>query len=188
MKLGSAWGFSRCRRQGAAKKASQCVLSSLWDLAKVDSADINNHVLPFFRFLGNVIFDIDDGKGAEPTDPPSIHFTMIFNAFVMMTLFNEINARKIHGQRNVFIGLFSNPIYYVIWIATFIGQVHKKNNTSARRVLLNISIYFRFSDCDHSIRWYRLFHCSSEFGAMDLVYLPWPWHPGMAANHHNYTK
>ena len=48
---------------------------------------------------------------------------MIFNAFVMMTLFNEINARKIHGQRNVFIGLFTNPIYYVIWIATFIGQV-----------------------------------------------------------------
>jgi len=74
-------------------------------------------------FFGNVIFDIDDGKGAEPTDPPSIHFTMIFNAFVMMTLFNEINARKIHGQRNVFIGLFSNPIYYVIWIATFIGQI-----------------------------------------------------------------
>lgn len=40
-----------------------------------------------------------------------------------MTLFNEINARKIHGQRNVFIGLFTNPIYYVIWIATFIGQI-----------------------------------------------------------------
>ena len=48
---------------------------------------------------------------------------MIFNAFVMMTLFNEINARKIHGQRNVLVGLFSNPIYYTIWIATFISQV-----------------------------------------------------------------
>ena len=41
----------------------------------------------------------------------------------MMTLFNEINARKIHGQRNVFVGLFTNPIYYVIWIATLISQV-----------------------------------------------------------------
>ena len=48
---------------------------------------------------------------------------MIFNVFVMMTLFNEINARKIHGQRNVFVGLFTNPIYYVIWIATLISQV-----------------------------------------------------------------
>ena len=43
----------------------------------------------------------------------------------MMTLFNEINARKIHGQRNVFVGLFTNPIYYTIWIATLIGQVRR---------------------------------------------------------------
>ena len=79
--------------------------------------------LNIFLFLGNVIFDLDDGKNVPLSAPPSVHFTMIFNAFVMMTLFNEINARKIHGQRNVFIGLFTNPIYYVIWIATFIGQV-----------------------------------------------------------------
>ena len=73
--------------------------------------------------LGNIIFDLDDGKYADLTAPPSVHFTMIFNSFVMMTLFNEINARKIHGQRNVFVGLFTNPIYYTIWLATFIGQV-----------------------------------------------------------------
>ena len=48
---------------------------------------------------------------------------MVFNAFVMMTLFNEINARKIHGQRNVFKGFFSNWIYYSIWIGTFLSQV-----------------------------------------------------------------
>jgi len=74
-------------------------------------------------FYGEVIFDIDNGRGADLRDPPSIHFTMIFNAFVMMTLFNEINARKIHGQRNVFLGFFSNPIYYIIWIATFVSQI-----------------------------------------------------------------
>jgi P-type Ca2+ transporter type 2B len=38
----------------------------------------------------------------EPDDPPSVHFTVIFNAFVLMTLVNEINSRKIHGERNVF--------------------------------------------------------------------------------------
>merc|ERR1719150_1188820 len=74
-------------------------------------------------FYGEKLFDIDSGRGAELRDPPSVHFTMVFNTFVMMTLFNEINARKIHGQRNVFIGLFTNPIYYTIWIATFIGQI-----------------------------------------------------------------
>ena len=66
---------------------------------------------------------MDSGQKAELHAPPSVHFTMIFNAFVLMTLFNEINARKIHGQRNVFIGFFSNPIFYGIWIVTFISQV-----------------------------------------------------------------
>merc|ERR1719412_971659 len=74
-------------------------------------------------FYGEKIFDIDSGRGAELRDPPSVHFTMVFNTFVMMTLFNEINARKIHGQRNVLKGFFSNPIYYVIWFVTFIGQI-----------------------------------------------------------------
>ena len=76
--------------------------------------------------LGDVLLDIDNGRGGDLHAPPTQHFTMIFNVFVMMTLFNEINARKIHGQRNVFIGLFTNPIYYVIWIATFISQVLNK--------------------------------------------------------------
>uniref|UniRef100_A0A914PPZ0 Cation-transporting P-type ATPase C-terminal domain-containing protein n=1 Tax=Panagrolaimus davidi TaxID=227884 RepID=A0A914PPZ0_9BILA len=40
-----------------------------------------------------------------------------------MTLFNELNARKIHGERNIFKGLFSNPIFYCIWIITFALQV-----------------------------------------------------------------
>jgi len=76
-----------------------------------------------FMFYGEKLFDIDNGRGADLGDPPSVHFTMIFNVFVMMTMFNEINARKIHGQRNVFSGFFSNPIYYIIWIATFISQI-----------------------------------------------------------------
>ena len=39
---------------------------------------------------------------SEPTGGPSEHFTIIFNTFVLMTLFNEINSRKIHGEYNVF--------------------------------------------------------------------------------------
>ena len=54
---------------------------------------------------------------------PSEHFTMIFNAFVLMTLFNEINCRKIHGEKNVFRGFFTNPIFYGIWIVTFVVQI-----------------------------------------------------------------
>lgn len=74
-------------------------------------------------FYGEVLFDIPSGRWAPLHSPPSVHFTIVFNTFVMMTLFNEINARKIHGERNIFKGLFSNPIYYIIWIATMASQV-----------------------------------------------------------------
>lgn len=74
-------------------------------------------------FYGEVLLDIDSGRYAPISEPPSQHFTIIFNTFVMMTLFNEINARKIHGQRNIFSGIFSNPIFYTIWIATLGSQI-----------------------------------------------------------------
>ncbi|XP_032579939.1 plasma membrane calcium-transporting ATPase 2 isoform X5 [Drosophila sechellia] len=74
-------------------------------------------------FVGDVILDIESGRGQELNAGPTQHFTIIFNTFVMMTLFNEINARKIHGQRNVIEGLLTNPIFYTIWIFTMISQV-----------------------------------------------------------------
>ncbi|TMS39297.1 hypothetical protein L596_005845 [Steinernema carpocapsae] len=80
-------------------------------------------VLFVLIFYGEHLFGIDSGRWAALHAPPSQHFTIVFNTFVMMTLFNEINARKIHGERNVFQGIFSNPIYYIIWIGTMIAQV-----------------------------------------------------------------
>ncbi|XP_026317050.1 plasma membrane calcium-transporting ATPase 2 isoform X7 [Hyposmocoma kahamanoa] len=74
-------------------------------------------------FVGDRILNIPSGRGAAIGSEPTQHFTIIFNTFVMMTLFNEINARKIHGQRNVFNGLFTNPIFYSIWIGTALSQV-----------------------------------------------------------------
>lgn len=70
------------------------------------------------------MLDIESGRYAELGAGPSQHFTVIFNSFVMMTLFNEFNARKIHGQRNVFEGIFTNPIFYTIWIGTCVSQVN----------------------------------------------------------------
>ena len=74
---------------------------------------------------GPTLFDMDSGTNSESFKPTQ-HFTMIFNAFVLMTLFNEINSRKIHGERNVFEGFFSNPIFYGIWIVTLCLQVKIK--------------------------------------------------------------
>lgn len=83
----------------------------------------------YFKFIclfskGEQIFDIDSGRDAPLHSPPSEHYTLIFNTFVMMQLFNEINARKIHGERNVFDGIFRNPIFCSIVFGTFVVQVH----------------------------------------------------------------
>uniref|UniRef100_A0A1I7Y0Y4 Calcium-transporting ATPase n=1 Tax=Steinernema glaseri TaxID=37863 RepID=A0A1I7Y0Y4_9BILA len=80
-------------------------------------------VLFVLVFYGEVLFGIPCGRRVELHAPPTQHFTIVFNTFVLMTLFNEINARKIHGERNVFEGIFSNPIYYIIWIGTMVSQV-----------------------------------------------------------------
>ncbi|XP_015670622.1 plasma membrane calcium-transporting ATPase 3 isoform X5 [Protobothrops mucrosquamatus] len=74
-------------------------------------------------FVGEVIFDIDNGRNAPLHSPSSEHYTIIFNTFVMMQLFNEINARKIHGERNVFDGIFGNPIFCSIVLGTFGIQI-----------------------------------------------------------------
>ncbi|GMR45474.1 hypothetical protein PMAYCL1PPCAC_15668, partial [Pristionchus mayeri] len=80
-------------------------------------------VLFFLLFWGTKLTFLD----LPPADPtshlPTAHYTIIFNAFVMMTLCNEINARKIHGERNIFGGLLSNPIFCIIWVVTLISQV-----------------------------------------------------------------
>ncbi|XP_072276346.1 plasma membrane calcium-transporting ATPase 2 isoform X1 [Pyxicephalus adspersus] len=74
-------------------------------------------------FVGEDLFNIDSGRNAPLHSPPSEHYTIIFNTFVMMQLFNEINARKIQGERNVFDGIFRNPIFCTIVLGTFAIQI-----------------------------------------------------------------
>uniref|UniRef100_A0A4W6CIH3 Calcium-transporting ATPase n=1 Tax=Lates calcarifer TaxID=8187 RepID=A0A4W6CIH3_LATCA len=74
-------------------------------------------------FAGETFFDIDSGRNAPLHSPPSEHYTIVFNVFVMMQLFNEINARKIHGERNVFEGIYRNPIFCSVVLGTFALQI-----------------------------------------------------------------
>ena len=45
---------------------------------------------------------------------PSQHYTMLFNTFVMMTLFNQFASRKLHGELNFFTGLLANKPFIVL--------------------------------------------------------------------------
>jgi len=72
---------------------------------------------------GDQLLDIDSGRDDEYLSAPTQHYTFIFNVLVMMTLFNEINARKIDGSTNVFSGLHRSRMFVIIWTASFILQV-----------------------------------------------------------------
>ncbi|KAI8806547.1 hypothetical protein BJ742DRAFT_898964, partial [Cladochytrium replicatum] len=47
---------------------------------------------------------------------------MVFNSFVMMQLFNEINARSITKNLNIFAGIHRNFIFIGIWVGTILVQ------------------------------------------------------------------
>uniref|UniRef100_A0A8D2CP85 Calcium-transporting ATPase n=1 Tax=Sciurus vulgaris TaxID=55149 RepID=A0A8D2CP85_SCIVU len=74
-------------------------------------------------FAGEKFFNIDSGRKAPLHSPPSQHYTIVFNTFVLMQLFNEINSRKIHGERNVFAGIYHNLIFCSVVLGTFIIQI-----------------------------------------------------------------
>ena len=80
-------------------------------------------VLLVILFAGSTLLNIDDGMGRELRADPSEHFTVIFNTFVLFQIFNEVNARKIHGERNVFDGIWRNWIFLVIMLGQVTVQI-----------------------------------------------------------------
>jgi len=80
-------------------------------------------ILLWFLFKGPDFFGIPDGiEFMEETSAPSQHHTMVFNLLVMMTLFNEVNCRKLNGEWNVFEGVMENKLFVAILGSTFVLQ------------------------------------------------------------------
>jgi len=79
--------------------------------------------LLWLLFHGANYFGIPDGiEYTEQTGAPSQHFTMVFTLLVMMTLFNEVNSRKLNGETNVFEGVMQNRVFTGIVASTFVLQ------------------------------------------------------------------
>eukprot|EP00049_Salpingoeca_infusionum_P000148 m.37606 g.37606 ORF g.37606 m.37606 type:complete len:1393 (+) comp10114_c1_seq1:14-4192(+) len=94
-------------------------------------------------FYGATMFnlDVDGTDNISHSSPPTVHFTMVFNSFVWMQIFNELNARiinddltittkkgkKIGGLIGAFArpwyGIFSNWIFVMVLVGTAICQV-----------------------------------------------------------------
>jgi len=64
---------------------------------------------------------VDNGKNFN--GKPSTHFTLIFNTFVFLQIFNEFNSRKCDRSLNVFKGLFTNFIFVGVIVVTIGVQI-----------------------------------------------------------------
>ncbi|XP_068703541.1 plasma membrane calcium-transporting ATPase 3-like isoform X3 [Montipora capricornis] len=80
-------------------------------------------VLFILVFLADDMFDIENGYLETTRCKPTAHSSIVFNTFVLLQLFNEINSRKVHGERNVFAGITHNPVFVIIMAGTFVVQI-----------------------------------------------------------------
>jgi magnesium-transporting ATPase (P-type) len=78
--------------------------------------------LSVILFLFPMILDITPGwEHGKWTIENGVHFTIFFNAFVFLQLFNEINCRKLEAnQLNVFKGFFNNGMFLAIIVVTIV--------------------------------------------------------------------
>jgi Ca2+ transporting ATPase len=81
-------------------------------------------VIFFILFAGPKVWGFQPGDYVEKElKENSIHYTFIFNSFVWMQLFNEFNARSLHGEFNIFRGVLKNPLFCGIVFVSAVLQV-----------------------------------------------------------------
>lgn len=51
----------------------------------------------------------------------SRHLSNVFNIFVVMAIFNILNARIINDDFNIFKGVFNNPVFCAVFVFISIG-------------------------------------------------------------------
>jgi len=84
-------------------------------------------IIMIIQFSPGTFFYESDGvtvmSPSENNTEPTEHFTIIFNVFVLMQIFNEINARMLADEVNCFAGILNNKIFCCIWWGTMAIQI-----------------------------------------------------------------
>ena len=84
-------------------------------------------VLTVIIFYGDYLFGVPSDRELEHfmwNNVNGYHFTIFFNIFVFMQVFNSINTRKLQkDEYNVFTGIFGNWLYLLIQTIIVVGQI-----------------------------------------------------------------
>ncbi|CAD7967108.1 unnamed protein product [Amoebophrya sp. A120] len=137
-------------------------------------AQIDAALAPYGGLCSNCggFLDIPNGRGLDFKGPPCQHYTIIFNAFVMMQLFNWINCRKIYHEFNVFSGIQDNKTFIGIWLICFTIQCLLVEGGAIGKSGIDLA-------CDAHNRAFSATHLSGSQWVLCLVCgvfsLAWQW-------------
>jgi Ca2+ transporting ATPase len=84
-------------------------------------------ILSIFIFFGDKFFGVPSDRSLshfEWNNVNGYHFTLFFNIFVFLQVFNSVNARKLEQKElNVFEGILDNNIYLGVQAFIVLGQI-----------------------------------------------------------------
>ena len=103
------------------KKSAHLINSVLWRFILGHSA-YQCIILFFTMFAAKDLLNVQDTPQNMRGKQNIVHLTIVFNTFVFLQIFNEINARKI-GDIKVFKGIFDNYYIVSILLITILMQI-----------------------------------------------------------------
>ncbi|KAL4483880.1 hypothetical protein ABPG72_013886 [Tetrahymena utriculariae] len=101
------------------KRTEVVVTPSMWKFILLQSI-YQIFILIIVLFYGDLLFGVEYGINNKSwTEQNGIHLTMFFNIFVFLSVFNEVNCRKLKASEvNVFENFFNNPLFIFIIVST----------------------------------------------------------------------
>ena len=103
------------------------ILTPMMKLNIISQSIFQITTLTVIIFYGDYIFGVPSDRNLEHfmwNNVNGYHFTIFFNIFVFMQVFNSINARKLQkDELNVFTGICGNWLYILIQSIIIVGQI-----------------------------------------------------------------
>ena len=108
-------------------KRDASILTPMMKLNIISQSIFQITTLTIIIFYGDYIFGVPSDRNLEHfmwNNVNGYHFTIFFNIFVFMQVFNSINARKLNkDELNVFTGICGNWLYILIQTIIIVGQI-----------------------------------------------------------------
>lgn len=74
-------------------------------------------------YNGHRMFNIPIGSMLGVGHTPTVHYTLVFNVFVALQIFNELNSRRINNECNVMEHMATNTLFWGVLILSIVLQV-----------------------------------------------------------------